>query len=114
MFRQGKGARRYNEPITLTRSVATKDEYGHISVSEPVDMMTVYAEVKQLNETLTMRTFQRVDVVGLEIEFRNPNISFNGLRWRGYDVHFGQPKELGRGMVLQIQGYYQADDPIVQ
>ena len=59
----------------------------------------------------TMATFQQMDVVGLDIELRNPSIRFNGIRYRGHEVYFSAPKELNRGRTLQISGYYQTDNP---
>ena len=50
--------------------------------------------------------------VGLDIELRNPNIQFNGLRYRGHDVYFAQPEDVdGRGRVLRIAGWYSTDNP---
>ena len=111
MLRQTKGARRYNEKITLTRAEAVRDEYGHASFAEPVDVLEVYAYVRQMSASKTMMTFQQADVVGLDIEFRTPSVVFNAIRYRGHDVHFAQPEELDRGRRLHIAGYYQIDDP---
>lgn len=111
MLRQTHGARRYNEKITLTHAEAVRDEYGHASFAEPVDVLEVYAYVRQMSASKTMMTFQQADVVGLDIEFRTPSVVFNAIRYRGHDVHFAQPEELDRGRRLHIAGYYQIDDP---
>lgn len=111
MLRQTHGARRYNEKITLTQVEAVRDEYGHASFAEPVDVLEVYAYVRQMSASKTMMTFQQADVVGLDIEFRTPSVVFNAIRYRGHDVHFAQPEELDRGRRLHIAGYYQIDDP---
>lgn len=103
------GARRYNELVTLTRAMIVKDDYGHASLSEPVDVLQAYASVRQMSAQKTMATFQQVDVIGLEIELRKPSALFNGLRWQGHDVHFSQPEDDGR--ILRISGYYQKDAP---
>ena len=71
------------------------DEFGHASLSEPVVVGEVYA----------------MDVVGIDIELRTPSVKFNGIRYRGHDVHFATPKELDRGRTLQMSGYYQTDNP---
>ena len=96
MLRDSQGARRYNEPI----------------VAEPSDLVTVYASVRQMSATKTMMTFQQADAVGLDIEFRTPSVRFNGLKYRGHDVHFSQPEDVdGRGRIIRISGWYQIDNP---
>lgn len=112
MLRQSKGARRYNERITLTQAEVTRDAFGHPSFAAPVDVMDVYAYVRQMSASKTMATTAQMDAVGLEIELRNPNRAFNGIRYRGHEVHFAQPEDVdGRGRVLRIAGWYQVDDP---
>lgn len=108
-LRETYGARRYNERITLTRARTVTDEYGHQSLSAPVDVMEVYAYVRQMSAQKTMMTFQQADVVGLDIELRTPGVAFNGIRYRGFDVHFSEPDNNGR--ILHIAGYYQQDNP---
>lgn len=109
-LRQTYGARRYNEPVTLTYAEAVTDDFGHQSLSEPVDVLEVWAYVRQMSATKTMMTFQQADAVGLDIEFRRPAVGFNGLRWRGHEVFFSQPEDVdGRGRILRIAGYYQTD-----
>jgi hypothetical protein len=50
------------------------------------------------------------DVIGIEVELRAPAVRFNGLRYRGHDVHFAQPEDVdGRGRILRISGWYQMD-----
>ena len=110
-LRQSYGARRYNELITLTLSQVAADEFGHASFSTPVDVLEVYAYVDQMSATKSMMTFQQADAIGLEIEFRKPNVRFNGIRYRGHDVFFAQPTELERGRIIRISGYYQTDNP---
>jgi head-tail adaptor len=112
MLRQAKGARRYNERITLTLAGAVRDDFGHASFAEPVDVLEVFAYVRQMSASKTMMTFQQADAVGLEIELRNPHVAFNGIRYRGHDVHFAQPEDVdGRGRILRISGWYQTDNP---
>lgn len=106
------GARRYNERITLTWSEVVEDEFGHASFSDPVDVLDVYAYVRQMSASKTMATFQQMDAVGLDIELRTPGVKFNGLRYRGHDVYFSAPEDVdGRGRVLRIAGWYQTDNP---
>lgn len=112
MLRETKGARRYNERITLTQAVAVVDEYGHPSFADSFDVLTVYAYVRQMSASKTMMTFQQANAVGLDIELRNPHVAFNGLRYRGHEVHFAQPEDVdGRGRILRISGWYQTDNP---
>lgn len=112
MLRQAKGARRYNERIMLTQADAVRDDYGHPSFAEPVDVLEVYASVRQMSASKTMMTFQQADAVGVDIELRNPHVAFNGLRYRGHAVHFAQPEDVdGRGRILRISGWYQTDNP---
>ena len=111
-LRKTYNARRYNERITLTYANAIVDEYGHASLSEPVAVLEVYAYVRQMSAQKQLATFQQENAVGLDIELRNPNIQFNGLRYRGHDVYFAQPEDVdGRGRVLRIAGWYQSDNP---
>ena len=108
-MRSGQGARRYNTLITLTYAERVVDEYGHASYDEPVDMASVYASVERMSASKTLMTFQQADVIGLEIELREPGIVFNGLRYDGHDVHFSEPQALERGRILRISGWYQVD-----
>ena len=93
----------------LTQAEAVRDDFGHASFAEPVDVIEVYAYVRQMSASKTMMTFQQADVVGLEIELREPNVAFNGLRYNGHDVHFSEPEPMERGRILRIQGWYQID-----
>lgn len=112
-LRNPRGARRYNDRIMLTRSTAYVDRFGHAHVGEPVDVLEVYAEVRQMSSTKTMLTFQQADVVGLDIEFRLPAVEFNGITWRGHDVHFPTPEVLdNRGRIVRVSGWYQKDNPV--
>ena len=43
MLRNSKGARRYNDRITLTWSDALSDEFGHAHICGPVPVIDVYA-----------------------------------------------------------------------
>lgn len=96
----------------LTQAESVRDDFGHASFTEPVDVLEVYAYVRQMSASKTMMTFQQADAVGLEIELRNPHIAFNGLRYRGHEVHFAQPEDVdGRGRILRISGWYQTDNP---
>ena len=110
-LRDTYGARRYNERITLTMAQAVRDDYGHVSFSEPADVLEVYASVRQMSAQKAMLTFQQADVIGLDIELRTPSVSFNGIRYKGHEVHFAQPEEAERGRILRIAGYYQTDAP---
>lgn len=108
-MRDAQGARRYNTLVTLTYSEKVEDEFGHTSYDDPTDIADVYASVRRMSAQKTLMTFQQADVVGLEIELREPNVVFNGLRYEGHDVHFSEPEPVERGRVLRIQGWYQVD-----
>lgn len=111
-LRQPYGARRYNEPIELTYSEAVVDDYGHAEMGKPVVVGEAYAYVRQMSAAKTMATFQQMDAIGLEIEMRTPSVRFNGLRYRGNDVYFAHPEDVGgRGRVIRMSGYYQMDHP---
>lgn len=116
MLRNAKGARRYNDRITLTRAEAVVDRFGHAHYGTPVDVLEVYAEVRQMSSTKTMLTFQQADVVGVDIEFRLPDperFPFNGITWRGHQIHFPTPEVLdNRGRVVRVSGWYQVDNPL--
>lgn len=112
MLRDPKGARRYNDTITLTMAQVSRDDFGHAALSEPVDVLTCRAYVRQMSATKTMMTFQQADAIGLDIELRRPAVEFNGIRWRGHEVHFAQPQDVdNRGRIIRIAGWYQQDDP---
>ena len=109
MMREAKGARRYNTLITLTYTEKVTDDFGHASYDAPMDVADVYASVVRMSASKTMMTFQMADVIGLEIELREPNVAFNGLRYDGHDVHFSEPEPIERGRILRISGWYQVD-----
>ena len=108
-MRDAKGARRYNSLVTLTYTEKVTDEFGHASYADPVDVADVYASVVRMSASKTLMTFQQADVIGLEIELREPNVAFNGLRYDGHDVHFSEPEPIERGRILRISGWYQVD-----
>lgn len=113
MLRTPNGARRYNDLIQLTRAEATSDEFAHASIGRPAVVGEVYAEVRQISATKTMMTFQQADVVGVDLEFRVPAVTFNGITWRGHEIHFPHPEVLNnRGMLLRVSGWYQVDNPV--
>lgn len=103
------GARRFNTLVTLTYSEKVVDDFGHASYADAVDIADVYASVSRMSAQKTLMTFQQADVIGLEIELREPNVAFNGLRYDGHDVHFSEPEPMERGRILRITGWYQVD-----
>lgn len=103
------GARRFNTLVTLTYSEKVVDDFGHASYADAVDIADVYASVSRMSAQKTLMTFQQADVIGLEIELREPNVAFNGLRYDDHDVHFSEPEPLERGRILRITGWYQVD-----
>ena len=113
MRRDPQNARRFNDRITLTRTEAVWDEMSHASIGQPVAVLEVYAQVRQMSATKTMMTFQQADVVGVDIEMRRPAVAFDGITWRGHEIHFPTPEDVGdRGRFLRISGWYQADNPV--
>ena len=113
MLRNAKGARRYNDRITLTRAEAVVDRFAHAHYGTPVDVLEVYAEVRQMSATKTMLTFQQADIVGIDIELRKPDVEFDGVVWRGHTIHFPTPEDVdNRGRFLRISGWSQVDDPV--
>ena len=108
-MRQAQGARRYNTLVTLTYSEKVTDEFGHASYADPIDIADVYVSVEQMSATKTMMTFQQADVIGLEIELREPNVVFNGLRYKGHQVNLNVPSSIERGRILRLSGWYQVD-----
>lgn len=111
MLRETHNARRYNEPVTLLRERSMEDGYGHVAVMEREKVLECFAQVRQMSSSRTAMTFQLADVIGLDIELRNPEVGFNLISWRGHRVHFAQPEDADmRGRVLKIQGWYQIDD----
>lgn len=114
-LRNPRGARRYNDRIRLTWSDAVVDRFAHAEVSDPVSVLEVPAEVRQMSSTKTMLTFQQADIIGVDIEFRLPAARFNGIIWRGHTIHFPLPEILNnRGRIVRVSGWYQIDDPVQQ
>lgn len=113
-MREGaRGARRFSERIVLTRAEVVVDDFGHRSVGDPVDVLTVYADVRQMSAVKSIMTFQQADVVGVDIEFRNPGLEFNGIRWGEREIVFSEPMYLGRlDRNVRVTGYYQVDNPL--
>ena len=109
MMREAKGARRYNTLITLTYTEKVTDDFGHASYDAPMDVADVYASVVRMSASKTMMTFQMADVIGLEIELREPNVVFNGLRYKGHQVNLNVPSSIERGRILRLSGWYQVD-----
>lgn len=109
MLREAMGARRFNTLVTLTYSEKVVDDFGHASYADAVDIADVYASVSRMSAQKTLMTFQQADVIGLDIELREPNVAFNGLRYDGHDVHFSEPEPMERGRILRISGWYQVD-----
>ena len=108
-MRQAQGARRYNTLVTLTYAEKVTDDFGHASYDAPMDIADVYASVVRMSATRTMMTFQQADVIGLEIELREPNVVFNGLRYKGHQVNLNVPSSIERGRILRLSGWYQVD-----
>jgi hypothetical protein len=108
-MREARGARRYNTLVTLTYAEKVTDEFGHASYDDPIDIADVYVSVEQMSATKTMMTFQQADVIGLEIELREPNVVFNGLRYKGHQVNLNVPSSIERGRILRLSGWYQVD-----
>ncbi len=112
MRRNPQTARRFNDRVLLTKTVATVDSMSHASIGEPVAVLEVYAQVRQMSATKTMLTFQQADVVGVDIEMRKPDVAFDGITWRGHEIHFPTPEDVdNRGRYLRISGWYQVDNP---
>lgn len=112
MLRESRGARRYNDLVTLTKKTVVTDEFGHPHFGAPEDVLDVYAQVRQMSATKSMLTFQQADVIGIDIEMREPGVAFDGLTWRGHRVYFPTPESVdNRGRIIRISGWYQTDNP---
>lgn len=113
MRRDPQNARRFNDRVILTKTVATVDSMSHAAMGTPTIVLEAYAQVRQMSATKTMLTFQQADVVGVDIEMRKPAVDFDGIVWRGHEIHFPTPEDVdNRGRYIRISGWYQADDPI--
>lgn len=113
MRRDPQNARRFNDRVILTKTVATVDSMSHAAMGTPRIVLEAYAQVRQMSATKTMLTFQQADVVGVDLEMRKPAVDFDGLIWRGHEVHFPTPEDVdNRGRYIRISGWYQSDDPI--
>ena len=113
MRRDPQNARRFNDRVILTKTVATVDSMSHAAMGTPTIVLEAYAQVRQMSATKTMLTFQQADVIGVDIEMRKPAVDFDGIVWRGHEIHFPTPEDVdNRGRYIRISGWYQADDPI--
>lgn len=111
----GQGYRKYSERVELTLSPVVVDAFGHAQYGEPQVVLIAWASVTQMSADKTMRTFQQADIIGLDIEMRNPAIEFNGLQWNGHQVFFASPEKVGmRERLLRLQGWYQVDNPLAR
>lgn len=111
-LREPKGARRFNDLITLTNTPVVYDEFHHASFGAPENVLDVWAMIRQMSSTKTMQTFQQADIVGVDIEMREPGVVFNGCTWRGHRIHFPHPESVdNRGRYVRISGWYQIDNP---
>ncbi len=113
MLRNPRQARRYTEPVELRYAAPRVDEYGHASLGEPETVLRAFAHVSQMSAAKTLMTFQQADVVGVDIEMRWTPAVFNSVRWKGRDIVFSQPENVGeRNRILRISGYYQLPNPL--
>lgn len=113
MRRDPQNARRFNDRVILTKAVATVDSMSHAAMGTPRIVLEAYAQVRQMSATKTMLTFQQADVVGVDIEMRKPAVDFDGIIWRGHEIHFPTPEDVNnRGRYLRVSGWYQADNPV--
>lgn len=114
-LRSPAGARRLNDRVTLAYVEVVRDRFGHASEGEPVHVLDVYADVRQMSNDKTLRTFQQADVVGVEVTFRTPATRYrwNCLLWRGHRVHTLAPEDVdNRGRHVRVTGWYVTDDPV--
>lgn len=95
--------------MQLTYSEKVVDSYGHATYNAAAVVCEAYASVSVMSASKTLMTFQLADVVGLDIEMREPGVAFNGIRYNGHDVHFAEPIPAERGRILRITGWYQKD-----
>lgn len=112
MLRECKGCRRYREPISLTKTTASVDEFGHAAMGESHIAGVVMAEVRQMSATKTMMTFQQADIIGVDLEFRHPGVTWDGIIWRGHKIYAPQAEDADmRGRIVKVSGWYKIDDP---
>lgn len=112
MLRESRGCRRYREQITLTATSAEVDEFGHAAMGESHIVGVVMAEVKQMSATKTMMTYQQADIIGVDLEFRRPECSWDGIVWRGHEIYAPQAEDVDmRGRIVKVSGWYKIDDP---
>ena len=103
-------SRQLTSRIMLTRRTSVEDAFGHQHLSEPVDVLEVYADVKQMSDSKTLLTYQLADVVGVEMWIRATDVSFDGFRWRGHVITVSSVEDVdNRGRWMHITGYYSKD-----
>lgn len=114
MLGRRKGAREFDQMVTLTYSDITADDYGRAEIecspSALEHRSECHASVVRMSANRTMLTFQLADVIGVDIRMRRPDRMPNGIIWNGHEIHFGDPEDVdGRGKYILIRGYYQQE-----
>lgn len=103
-------SRQLTSPVMLTRRTSVEDAFAHQHLSEPEDVLEVYADVKQMSEHKTLLTYQLADVVGVDIWIRATEVVFDGCRWRDHVITISSIEDVdNRGRWLHITGYYSKD-----
>ena len=75
-----------------------------------VDVLEVYADVKQMSDSKTLLTYQLADVVGVEMWIRATDVTFDGCRWRDHVITVSSVEDVdNRGRWMHITGYYSKD-----
>lgn len=110
MLDKRKGTRRFDQIVTISFDGVVADDYGRADFSESGESMDVHASVTRMSAHRTLLTFQLADVIGVEIEMRNPGRVPSHITWKGHDIHYTEPLDVdGRGRLLRFTGYYQED-----
>lgn len=100
----------YHDRITLTYAAVTTSALGAPILGTPSVVAEVWANVRRMSAYKAMMTFQQADVIGLEIEMRQHGLNYNGMRWEGHTLAYGNP-DTTDPRVIKVNAYYQIDDP---
>ena len=108
MLRETKGARRYNDTVTLMRSDASVDEYGHMKLSDPVKVLVCHAYVRQMSLAKTMMTIVKRGMMSSLMGkigglLAKPSLK-RTLKTFDASEHGGAPLLGLKGLVVKIHG----------
>jgi len=104
----------YRDKIILTYAPVSVSNLGAAVKGTVQNSYACWASVRRMSATKAMMTFQAADIVGVDVEFRNPQVGWNGMLWNGHALNYAAPDYVdNRSRIVKVQAYYQIDDPAI-